>query len=61
MLADETTGQHKLETHFKFIASIKPVDGKATAYVCKGGDCKPPVTHPKDLHAYLEQAWRIVP
>ncbi|MBN1852084.1 MAG: thioredoxin domain-containing protein [Pirellulales bacterium] len=57
MLADEATIRRKLETHFNFIASIEPVDGKATAYVCENGSCKLPVTDPRDLRAYLSHGY----
>lgn len=38
-----------------FAHNKKPVDGKATAYVCKHATCKPPVTSPGELVALLEE------
>ncbi|MDW7760001.1 MAG: thioredoxin domain-containing protein [Acidobacteriota bacterium] len=36
-----------------FAADIKMLDGKATAYVCRGGSCGRPVTEPDELLAML--------
>jgi hypothetical protein len=60
MLADGAAGQRRLETHFKFISSLHPVDGKATAYVCEYGVCRLPVTDPEALSAYLDQGQPLV-
>ena len=60
ILADGAAAQRKLETHYKFIASINPVDGKATAYVCENGVCKLPITDPAALRSCLEQVWEPV-
>jgi uncharacterized protein YyaL (SSP411 family) len=40
---------------FASIADMKPVDGKAAAYVCENFTCKAPVTNAKDLDALLRR------
>jgi uncharacterized protein YyaL (SSP411 family) len=34
----------------------RPADGRATAYVCRNGTCKMPVTEPSDLEEQLALA-----
>jgi uncharacterized protein len=41
--------QEGLAEHMPWIASMKMVDGKATAYVCKGFACEAPTTDPAVL------------
>lgn len=44
LLADGADGQTALARRLGFITGIKPIDGKATAYVCENGACKLPTT-----------------
>jgi uncharacterized protein YyaL (SSP411 family) len=36
-----------------FVAAMEPIDGKATAYVCRHFACRQPVTTPEALAAEL--------
>ncbi len=42
-----------LATHTTHARSAAPVDGRPTAYVCTGDNCKRPVTDPGDLQSLL--------
>jgi uncharacterized protein YyaL (SSP411 family) len=53
LLADGGDGQRYLEEKLEVLRGMKPVDGKATAYVCENFTCKAPVTDPKALGALL--------
>ncbi len=55
MLADGAAGQQYLASDNPFIESLKPIDGKATAYVCENFTCNLPVTTADDLRAQLER------
>ena len=48
-------GRQWLAAHRSYLAEMKPVDGKATAYVCENFTCKPPVIQPADLRDLLAQ------
>jgi uncharacterized protein YyaL (SSP411 family) len=49
LLADSGEGQHYLEEKLEALRGMKPIEGKATAYVCENFTCKAPVTEPKAL------------
>ena len=53
LLADGGEGQSYLEEKLETLRGMKPVDGKAAAYVCENFSCKAPVTDPKTLAALL--------
>ncbi len=50
MFVDNETTQNRLAQYLPFIASVKMIDDKTTAYVCTDKTCKPPVT---DFEAVL--------
>ncbi|MEO6870893.1 MAG: thioredoxin domain-containing protein [Chthoniobacterales bacterium] len=49
LLADGAEGQKYLGEKLDEIREMKPVDGKAAAYVCENFTCKAPVTSPEGL------------
>ena len=49
LLADGGEGQALLSRYFAFIEEIRPVGGKAAAYICENGVCRPPITDPAEL------------
>lgn len=51
LLADDAVNQHFLETKIPVLSNLKPIDGKATAYVCENFACKLPTT---DINEMLE-------
>ena len=53
MLVDNKTTQDRLARYFPFIASVKEIDGKTTAYVCTDRTCKAPVTDPETVKSLL--------
>jgi len=53
LLADGSDGQRYLEEKMEALREMKPVDGKAAAYVCENFTCKAPVTDPGALNALL--------
>jgi uncharacterized protein YyaL (SSP411 family) len=53
LLADGSDGQRYLEEKMEALREMKPVDGKAAAYVCENFTCKAPVTDTKALGAIL--------
>ncbi len=46
VLVDNDACRKRLARHLPFIASVKRIDNRATAYVCTDNTCKPPVTDP---------------
>jgi uncharacterized protein YyaL (SSP411 family) len=54
MLADSGTGQQELARRLPFIASMKPKNGKATAYVCQNYVCNLPSSDPKVVAHLLD-------
>jgi len=59
LLADGAGGQKALARRFEFIASLRPIDGKAAAYVCENGVCKLPTTDPAALAALLDGSMEV--
>jgi uncharacterized protein YyaL (SSP411 family) len=45
LLADGDAGQEMLGKRLEFIKPVKPIDGKATAYVCENYVCKQPANN----------------
>ena len=53
LLADGAGGQNYLGERMEAVREMKPVAGKAAAYVCENFTCKAPVTDPGELRALL--------
>jgi uncharacterized protein len=53
LLADGGEGQGYLEEKLEALRGMKPIDGKAAAYVCENFTCKAPVTDTKALAELL--------
>jgi hypothetical protein len=53
VLADGGDGQRYLEEKMEALRGMKPVDGKAAAYVCENFSCQAPVTESEKLGALL--------
>jgi len=49
LLADAGEGQRYLEEKLEALRGMKPIDGKAAAYLCENFTCKAPVTEPTAL------------
>ncbi|MBI2497342.1 MAG: thioredoxin domain-containing protein [Opitutae bacterium] len=49
LCADGAEGQRWLAERKPYLAAMKPVDGRATAYVCENYTCQAPVTDPAAL------------
>jgi uncharacterized protein YyaL (SSP411 family) len=54
LLADGGDGQHYLEEKLEALPGMKPIGGKAAAYVCENFTCKAPVTDAKALADVLK-------
>jgi uncharacterized protein YyaL (SSP411 family) len=54
LCADGGEGQQWLAARRSYLAEMKPLDGRATAYVCENFTCRQPVNSPEDLRALLE-------
>jgi hypothetical protein len=52
-LTDNAAGGAFLAQKLEVLREMKPVDGKATAYVCENFTCQAPVTDPAALRALL--------
>ncbi len=52
--ADAGPGQAFLAGHAAFIKGLKPIDGRATAYVCENYACRMPTTDLAELRALLK-------
>ncbi|MSU45840.1 MAG: thioredoxin domain-containing protein [Lacunisphaera sp.] len=53
LAADGGEGQCWLAAHRPYLAEMKPIDGRATAYVCENYACQASVSSPADLQALL--------
>jgi len=51
--ADGGAGQHWLAARRSYLAGMKPVGGRATAYLCENFTCQAPVSAPAELRAIL--------
>lgn len=54
LYADGREGQEYLAEGAEFLKSVVPIDGKATAYVCRDFTCQMPVTDPQELRKILD-------
>jgi uncharacterized protein len=54
LLADNSENQDFLKKYLPFMATVKTIDGKASAYVCENFTCKMPVNSRKELAALLD-------
>jgi uncharacterized protein YyaL (SSP411 family) len=52
--ADAGPGQKWLATRRPYLAEMKAIDGRATAYVCENFACQAPVTDPAELRRLLD-------
>ena len=53
LCADAAEGQRWLAERKPYLAEMKPIDGRATAYVCENFTCQAPVTDPAELRRLL--------
>jgi len=51
--ADQADGQTWLASRRPFLAEMRPIDGRAAAYVCENFTCQQPVTDPAALRRML--------
>ena len=49
-------GYEKMAELAPFLRDYRTVNGRAAAYVCRGGACLPPVSDPEELRGMLERA-----
>jgi len=49
-------GRQWLVSHRDYLAEMKPIDGRPTAYVCENFTCKPPVTDANELRRLMTEA-----
>jgi uncharacterized protein len=55
ILADGGPGQRQIATWLRFVDSIRPKDGKATAYICENYVCKLPTNDPLVVARLLDE------
>ncbi|MEP6937739.1 MAG: thioredoxin domain-containing protein [Chthoniobacterales bacterium] len=55
ILADAGEGQRYLGSKLEALCEMRPVNGKAAAYVCENFTCQAPVTEPAKLRGLLER------
>ena len=55
LLADGGAGQKFLAGKLEEVKEMKPIDGKAAAYVCENFTCKAPVTSPEEVRKLLSR------
>ena len=53
LLADGGEGQKFLAGKLEEMKEMRPIDGKAAAYVCENFTCKAPVTSTEELRKLL--------
>ncbi len=53
LAADGAAGQAWLARHRPYLGEMKPLDGRAMAYVCENFACQAPVTTPEELRRLL--------
>ena len=53
LCADAGEGQRWLAARRPYLAEMKPLAGRATAYVCENFACQAPVTSPDELRRIL--------
>jgi uncharacterized protein YyaL (SSP411 family) len=58
MLADQGAGQKELARRLSFIATMRPKNGKATAYICQNYVCNLPTDDPEVVARLLDNAPR---
>ena len=58
MLADQGAGQKELARRLSFIATMRPRNGKATAYICQNYVCNLPTSDPEVVARLLDSARR---
>jgi uncharacterized protein len=58
MLADQGAGQKELARRLSFIATMRPKNGKATAYICQNYVCNLPTNDPEVVARLLDNAPR---
>ena len=54
LLAEGCESQSRLARRHPYLADLRPVDGHATAYVCRNFTCEPPETDPGQLATKLK-------
>ncbi|MEE9231050.1 MAG: thioredoxin domain-containing protein [Acidobacteriota bacterium] len=55
LLADGGEGQKELAKRLPFVRTMKPIDGKATAFVCENYACELPTTDPAVMARLLDK------
>jgi uncharacterized protein len=55
ILADGGAGQRQIAQWLRFVDSIRPKDGKATAYICENYVCKLPTNDPRVVARLLDE------
>jgi len=55
LLADGGAGQKFLAERLEEVKEMKPIGGKATAYVCENFACQAPVTSVEELRKLLSR------
>ena len=54
LLAEGGESQSRLARRHPYLADVRPVEGRATAYVCRNFTCEPPETDPAQLATKLK-------
>jgi uncharacterized protein YyaL (SSP411 family) len=55
LLADGGAGQEALAASLEFVRGLRPIGGKATAYLCENHTCQLPTTDPELLRRHLRE------
>ena len=61
LFADGADGQRLLGERLEFVRGLKPIDGKATAFVCENFVCQLPTADPALFERQLTAAARPQP